>query len=441
MNKEQWIKRALQKGIEAFEIYQSVQTEKSITWFDGHMDTMTTSHVLGTSIRGIYDGNMANIAMEEVNDDQMDDVLDELIDQAKVITTKDKDVLRKPESFDDVESPKDWVAPTTDDIKDCLMSLEKELLAYDPRVIQVASLGWEESTSSREITNSYGMHVADQTQVQYLVASVVVRENDVIKDDYQIEIIENLNQFDHQAFVKKLCDKALFKLHATSLKSGEYPVIFSYEAMTSLFGSFVNFFNGDLIYKGISPIKDKLNERIFSNKITIIDDPQNTDCLTIANFDDEGCPTRAKVLVNDGIFANMLHDTKSGNRMGMESTGNGFKSGYAGAVSVQPMNCYIEPGQYTLDELCEQMKDGVVITDLQGLHAGLDFVSGNFSLQASGYTVKDGKKDHALALITVADNFLELMNKVVEVGNDLDWQYHQVASTSIRFTKCAISGQ
>ena len=218
-------------------------------------------------------------------------------------------------------------------------------------------------------------------------------------------------------------------------------MIFSYEAMTSLFGSFVNFFNGDLIYKGISPIKDKLNERIFSNKITIIDDPQNTDCLTIANFDDEGCPTRAKVLVNDGIFANMLHDTKSGNRMGMESTGNGFKSGYAGAVSVQPMNCYIEPGQYTLDELCEQMKDGVVITDLQGLHAGLDFVSGNFSLQASGYTVKDGKKDHALALITVADNFLELMNKVVEVGNDLDWQYHQVASPSIRFTKCAISGQ
>ena len=65
MNKEQWIKRALQKGIEAFEIYQSVQTEKSITWFDGHMDTMTTSHVLGTSIRGIYDGNMANIAMEQ----------------------------------------------------------------------------------------------------------------------------------------------------------------------------------------------------------------------------------------------------------------------------------------------------------------------------------------------------------------------------------------
>ena len=102
MNKEQWIKRALQKGIEAFEIYQGVQTEKSITWFDGHMDTMTTSHVLGTSIRGIYDGNMANIAMEEVNDDQMDDVLDELIDQAKVITTKDKDVLRKPESFDEM---------------------------------------------------------------------------------------------------------------------------------------------------------------------------------------------------------------------------------------------------------------------------------------------------------------------------------------------------
>lgn len=441
MNKELWIKRALEKGIEAFEIYQSVQTEKSVTWFDAHMDTMTTSHVLGTSIRGIYEGNMANMAMEEVDDARVDSVLDELIDQAKIISTKDVDVLRKPEKFDVVHSTKHWVRPSMEDIKACLASLEKELLAYDSRVVQVASLGWEESGSSRNITNSYGMQVEDSDMAQYLVASVVVSENGVVKDDYEIEIIENLRQFDSKAFTKRLCDKALFKLNATSIKSGEYPVIFSKEAMTSLFGAFVDLFNGDLIYKGISPIKDKLNKQIFSNKITIIDDPKDTDCLSIANFDDEGCPTKAKVLVNDGIFANMLLDTKSGRRMGLESTGNGFKAGYAGTVGVQPMNCYIKPGAYSLEELCEQMKDGVVITDLQGLHAGLDFVSGNFSLQASGYTVKDGKKDHALALITVADNFLELMNKVVDVGSDLDWKYHQIVSPSIRFTKCAISGQ
>ena len=87
------------------------------------------------------------------------------------------------------------------------------------------------------------------------------------------------------------------------------------------------------------------------------------------------------------------------------------------------------------------MKDGLVITDLQGLHAGIDFVTTNFSLQASGYLVKDGKRDRSVTLITVAGNFMDLMKKVEEVGSDLDWSYHQIKSPSIYFKECAVSGE
>ena len=58
------------------------------------------------------------------------------------------------------------------------------------------------------------------------------------------------------------------------------------------------------------------------------------------------------------------------------------------------------------------MKDGLVITDLAGLHAGLNHVTTDFSLQCSGYLVKDGKRDRSVALITAAGNFLDLMKKV-----------------------------
>ena len=99
------------------------------------------------------------------------------------------------------------------------------------------------------------------------------------------------------------------------------------------------------------------------------------------------------------------------------------------------------PQTKSLEELCEDMKDGLVITDLQGLHAGIDFVTTDFSLQASGYLVKNGKRDQSVTLITVAGNFMALMNDVVEVGGDLDWTYHQVISPSIYFKNCAISGE
>ena len=85
--------------------------------------------------------------------------------------------------------------------------------------------------------------------------------------------------------------------------------------------------------------------------------------------------------------------------------------------------------------------DGYVITDLAGLHAGIDFVTTNFSLQCSGYWVKDGKRDHSVSLVTVAANFLEMMKQVTAVGSDLDWKYHSIVTPSIAFQGCAISGK
>ena len=87
------------------------------------------------------------------------------------------------------------------------------------------------------------------------------------------------------------------------------------------------------------------------------------------------------------------------------------------------------------------MGDGLVITGLMGMHAGIDFVTSNFSLQCSGYWVKDGKRDHSVSLITMAANFLEFMKSVEEVGSDIEWSYENIACPSIRFTSCAISGE
>lgn len=104
------------------------------------------------------------------------------------------------------------------------------------------------------------------------------------------------------------------------------------------------------------------------------------------------------------------------------------------------MNLYIQPGDASFDDLLKKMDNGVVITDLQGMHAGVDFVSGNFSLQAKGYLVYEGKKVRPLTLITVAGNFLELLNDVQAVGDDLEWQLRSITSPSILFNKAAIGG-
>lgn len=441
MNKQAWIDCALKKGMESFEIYESTSKQREVTWFEGQMDTFVTSSVTGTSIRGIYNGKMAYMALEEVKDEAMESIIDNLIDQAKTVTSTDIDKIREPQDTTPVENHKNWVQPSMEQIQSGLKELEAKIMAYDPRIIQVTTLGWQEALGERSITNSYGMKVEDEDRMQILVAGAACKQDDDIKDDYNVEVVYDLNNLDKDAFVKELCDRTLNKLGAVTLSSRTCPVIFEKDAMTSLFSAFTGLYSGDLIYKGISPLKDKLNTKIFSEKITVVDNPRNTDALSIANFDDEGCPTKEKILVKDGVFTTILHNTKSALQMNTESTGNGFKSGYASSVGVSPMNCCIMPGTKSLDELCDQMKDGFVITDLAGLHAGIDFVTTNFSLQCSGYWVKDGKRDQSVTLVTVAANFLDLMKKVTDVGSDLDWKYRSVVAPSIAFSECAISGE
>ena len=156
---------------------------------------------------------------------------------------------------------------------------------------------------------------------------------------------------------------------------------------------------------------------------------------------DEKRPFAKAALVKDGVFELALHNSKTAAKMNTVSTGNGFKAGYSSSVGVSPLNCYILPGEKSLDELMAEMGEGLVIDDLAGLHAGIDAVTGNFSLQCAGYLVENGKRSRSISLITIADNFLELMKKVKTIGSDLEWGLSGVVAPSILFTECAIGGE
>ena len=64
--------------------------------------------------------------------------------------------------------------------------------------------------------------------------------------------------------------------------SGQYPVIFERRAMTSLFGALTDMFSGDLIGKGLSPLKDKADTAIFSDKITVATTRRTASCASWA---------------------------------------------------------------------------------------------------------------------------------------------------------------
>jgi PmbA protein len=158
------------------------------------------------------------------------------------------------------------------------------------------------------------------------------------------------------------------------------------------------------------------------------------------SFDDEGVPCVTKNVVENGVFKGFMHTLKSANALGSKPTGNGFKAG-GGAISSQPTNLYLQEGELTKDEIIATVEDGIYLTDVGGLHAGLNPISGDFNVQGTGFVIKNGKIDRPITLFVVSGNFYEMMNNVELIGNDIEKRFVGVACPTLKIKSLAISGK
>ena len=78
---------------------------------------------------------------------------------------------------------------------------------------------------------------------------------------------------------------------------------------------------------------------------------------------------------------------------------------------------------------------------MQGLHSGLNFMSGDFSFGASGYLMKDGEVTQAVNGITVAGNFYDMLLEIDCIGKDVKANSsYGFFSPDIRFSQLTIAG-
>ena len=95
----------------------------------------------------------------------------------------------------------------------------------------------------------------------------------------------------------------------------------------------------------------------------------------------------------------------------------------------------------SFDSLAKAINDGIYITEVQGLHAGLNDISGDFSLSASGFLIKDGDISTAVHELTIAGNFFDLLHHIKGIGNDLDFGASSFGSPSLWIDSLRVSGE
>lgn len=442
MNKKLWLQQALLYGIDQLEIYESMNESCAIRLYESKVDSYKLSKLDGICIRGIINGKSGQVYLEEVNDEMMEEVFTFIKEQCQLISSEEEHELQKPQaSYPTLEKKANKVIPLSNDEKiNLLKNIETKLLAYDTRIAQVALCNYSEGKHKRSIVNSKGMNLEDESEFSYVMVGLIAKENEQSKSYYDYEIIDDLNTFDVDAFVKRSASEALKLLNSTSIASGKYKMIIKNETMIDLLASLLNLFDGEQAYKGLTLFKDRLNQKVFSDCITIVDEPLLKNGVNSTTFDDEGVACFNKVIVENGVLKSYLHNTISAKLMNTTSTGNGFKASYASPVSIMPTNFYIKNGNTSFDDLVKQMDCGIIVTELNGLHAGLNHVTTSFSLQADGYYVENGKIVKPIDLFTIAANFVDLMNEIEALGSDLKHSVNGIGSCSILFKSIQVSG-
>jgi len=161
----------------------------------------------------------------------------------------------------------------------------------------------------------------------------------------------------------------------------------------------------------------KEGEIVASELITIVDDPLLA--YNPAAFDDEGTPSVCKNVVEKGRLNTYLHNLKTAKKAGVKSTSNGGRGSAGSPVGVRPTNFFIQAGDKTFDELVKELDCGLIITDFSGMHAGVNPISGKFSLLCKGRKVENGQDVGAVNEITLSGGFEEMLKAVSAVGNDM----------------------
>lgn len=447
MNIEQFIQALLDEakkaGIEAAEVYLASGDSFRAMCQQGEINNYTVNSTRGLSLRGLYQGKMGYAATEALDEEAVGQLVASVKESAQL--TEDEDVQEIYRG--DAEYPTvDNYQPALDQVDESrklnfVLEMEKQAKAKDPRIVQLNYNMISTASSETRIVNSYGLNLCHKDNMAFAVCSAVAKEGERVSTGTGFVVERDFEKMRVESVVADAVEEALFMLKAAPVASGTYRAIIDAKCMPDLLGVFAGVFSAESAQKGMSMLAGKEGETIASEAVTLMDDPLLPGGLSSQPFDAEGVAARTKAVIENGKLTTLLHNLKTARKAGVQTTGNAAKQGYAGSVLVSPTNFYLKPGEKTLAQLMADMGDGLVITEVSGLHAGANPISGDFSLIAQGYTVKDGKKDAPVERITVAGNFYQLLKNIRAVGCDLCFPGSAVGSPSVDVGEISVAGQ
>lgn len=434
---------AKNNGFNEYEVYYVDRESLSINAYNEEVEKYNLTTSYGLSFRGKINDKIGYSYTEILDDDAINMLVKNAKESALVIENEDIQFI--------YEGDKEYAEVNTyykalenlpaDKLIDLALSMEKEAKTLDNRVTSFGGCGIGYSKARYGIINSKGLNLENKSNLLSAYVVPIIKNGEDMHDGMGYVTANSIEDVDPRKLAQDGINEAISRIGGKSVSSGKYKAVINNEAMVSILSTFAGVFSGDAVQKGLSLLKGKEGEIIASKQVTLLDDPHLENGLASVPFDDEGVATKKKDIIHEGKLMTLLHNLKTANKGNTKSTGNGFKNSYASPVGVSPTNLYIQKGEKSFEELLKDVGEGLLITEFAGLHSGANSITGDFSLAAKGFYIKDGKKDYPVEQITVAGNFFDLLKNIDVVGSDLKFPMSSIGSPSVKITELSIAGK
>lgn len=204
-------------------------------------------------------------------------------------------------------------------------------------------------------------------------------------------------------------------------REGIYQAVLGPSIMANLLNTAAASASAYSVEIGMSYFADKVGQRVASDKLTLTDDQQYPTGPGSHAFDDEGFPTKPTTIVQNGLLKTLLHSSYTAKKFNADLTGHGYYGGVSGIVP-SPSNLIVDPGDYSKEELFEEVKNGIYVTN-NWYTRFQNYQTGDFSTicRDGVLTISDGELSHPVKGLRISDNMLRILQSINAVSKERLW--------------------
>jgi PmbA protein len=418
------VEAALAAGAVDAEAYVQDSTGREIRVHGGKVESLTEATERGIGVRAWIDGKVGYAYATDFGVEALRDLGAGAAEAARIADADE--FAAPPETNGPVPSVEGLRDPaisnwSTAQKVELALAVEAAALAHDPRVHTVEQAVYADEDGRVAIASSRGAEGEYEASSCYAYAHALAGEGAELQTGLGFDVGRSPAALDATAIGAEAGGRAADQLGAVKPDSRACPVVLD----PTVAASFVSYIGGtlaaDAVQRGRSPLAGRLGESIAGERLQLTDDGLDPDGLATAPFDDEGTPRRRTPLIESGRLRAYLHDAYTARRGGEAPTGNASRAGYRSAPSVSASNLVVGPGEDDLDGLLAGAGDGVYVTDVAGLHSGVNPISGVFSVGASGRRIAAGALAEPLREFTIASDLLSMLTAIEATGSEPRW--------------------